>query len=113
MTLRRQEMTSAPSRIDIDLRDLVVTWADRHETRVDLVRLRRECPCARCRELRAGGEAVWPREGVPETLAVENAELAGGWGLSIRWNDRHETGIYTWDLIRAWCGCDRCRSEPV
>jgi DUF971 family protein len=104
-------MTSVPSKIDIDHRDLVVTWPDRHETRLGLVRLRRGCPCARCRELREEGEVVWPRAGVPETLRVENAELAGAWGLSLRWNDRHETGIYTWELLRSWCGCERCLQE--
>jgi DUF971 family protein len=104
-------MSIVPSRIDIDHADLVVTWPDRHETRLGLIELRRDCPCATCTELRAQGKPVWPRADVPETIGVEAAELAGGWGLSIRWNDRHETGIYTWDLIRSWCGCRRCRRE--
>jgi DUF971 family protein len=104
-------MTSVPSKIDIDHRDLVVTWADSHETRLDLVQVRRGCPCAGCRELRDEGEPVWPKAGVPGILSVEDAELSGGWGLSLRWNDRHETGIYTWELLRSWCGCERCLQE--
>lgn len=94
--------------VEVEDGSLVVSWADGHVSRYDLVDLRRRCPCAQCRELRARGEAVWPKPGVPEPLAVVGAELAGGWGLSLQWNDRHETGIYPWDELRSWCACGRC-----
>jgi DUF971 family protein len=94
--------------VDLEAGRLVVVWADEHVSRFELVELRRKCTCAQCRELRARGEAVWPKPGVPESLEVMDAALAGGWGLSLRWNDRHETGIYPWEELRAWCGCEVC-----
>jgi DUF971 family protein len=96
--------------VDLDGDELVIVWGDEHVSRFSLVELRQSCPCAQCRELRARGDEVWPRAGVPDVLEVTDAELAGGWGLSLRWNDRHETGIYPWETLRAWCRCELCSS---
>jgi DUF971 family protein len=35
-------------------------------------------------------------------LTAIDAELVGNWGLTIRWSDGHETGIYAWSILRAW-----------
>lgn len=96
--------------IEVDVADdgVVVTWGDEHVTRFELIDLRRSCTCAQCRELRAQGAEIWPRPGVPDVLRVDGAELAGGWGLLVKWNDRHETGIYPWETLRAWCPCAEC-----
>jgi len=94
--------------VDLEADTLVVVWADEHVSRFELEELRRSCTCAQCRELRAREEAIWPQPGVSRTLEVTGAELIGGWGLSLRWNDRHETGIYQWEMLRAWCGCELC-----
>lgn len=94
--------------VDVEADSLVVVWADEHVSRFELVELRRSCTCAQCRELRERGEAIWPKPGVPATVEVTGAELVGGWGLSLQWNDRHETGIYRWETLRAWCGCELC-----
>jgi DUF971 family protein len=97
-----------PIKVDIDRSELVVTWADDHLTRFGLIELRRRCTCAQCGELRDRGEPIWPKPGVPDTLQVDDAELIGGWGVSLRWNDRHETGIYPWEVLRSWCKCAEC-----
>jgi DUF971 family protein len=102
--------------VDVTLQDdqaLVITWADDHVSRYGLVALRRSCTCAQCTEWRKQDAPIWPRPGVPDALAIEDAELAGGWGISIRWNDRHDTGIYTWETLRSWCRCDDCSSPPA
>ncbi|MGH2748893.1 MAG: DUF971 domain-containing protein [Actinomycetota bacterium] len=97
-----------PIQVDVDDDGVVVTWGDEHVTRFELVDLRLRCTCAQCRELRAQGATIWPRAGVPEVLRVIDAELAGGWGLTLKWNDRHETGIYPWETLREWCRCAQC-----
>jgi DUF971 family protein len=97
--------------VDLEADTLVVVWADEHVSQFELVALRRSCTCAQCRELRAQGETIWPKPGVPGILEVTDAELVGGWGLSLRWNDRHETGIYRWETLRTWCRCELC-SRP-
>jgi DUF971 family protein len=94
--------------VDLEGGTLVIVWADEHVSRFTLEELRRSCTCAQCRELRDRGEVIWPKPGVPETLEVTGAELVGAWGLSLRWNDRHETGIYSWETLRSWCRCELC-----
>jgi DUF971 family protein len=58
--------------------------------------------------LRQRDVVVWPQAGAPEVLRIETAELVGAYGMSVVWNDTHTTGIYSWETLRAWCGCDRC-----
>jgi DUF971 family protein len=60
--------------------------------------------------LRQRDVAVWPRPGAPEALRIVTAALVGGYGLSVDWNDTHTTGIYSWETLRAWCGCPVCAS---
>jgi DUF971 family protein len=35
-------------------------------------------------------------------LEAVDAELVGNWGILIRWNDGHGTGIYAWGLLAEW-----------
>jgi prepilin-type processing-associated H-X9-DG protein len=92
-----------PATIDVE-RDEGVTIAfrDGHVARFALLELRRACPCAACRGLRDQRQVVWPRPGSPEPLHVDHAELHGGWGLNITWNDGHATGIYPFEALRDW-----------
>jgi DUF971 family protein len=85
---------------------LTIEWADGTVARFGLEQLRVNCPCAECRGRREQGQPAWPRPGAPQPLAATGAELVGAWGLSLRWNDRHETGIYAWGLLRHWAGAD-------
>ena len=90
--------------IDIDRqRSVRLTFDDGFGCELPLDALRQACPCATCRSYRDRGEAAWPRPGQPATVTIEDAELAGAWGLSIRWSDGHSTGIYSWDALRSWC----------
>lgn len=100
-----------PVRIDVPTpTDLAVEWGDGHTSRYDLEQLRRACSCAECTELRGQGQALWPRPGGPIGLEIHDAELIGAWGLSVRWNDGHETGVYTWESLRALCACRTCQN---
>ena len=92
-----------PTTIDLQ-RDagLTITWDDGRVSRFGLEELRVNCQCAECRGLRDRDDVVWPKPGSPQPLRAEDAELVGAWGLSIRWNDGHSTGIYAWDVLRAW-----------
>ena len=92
-----------PATIDV-ARDEGVTirFHDGHVARFDLLTLRAACPCATCRQLRDQGEAGWPRPGSPTPLRIEDAELHGGWGLRITWNDDHTTGIFPFESLREW-----------
>jgi DUF971 family protein len=90
---------AAPVAVDV-ARDegVTVTWDDGAVASFGLEELRRNCPCAACRELRGAGRPV----AGPGPFRVESAETVGAWGLALVWNDGHSTGIYPWDRLRAW-----------
>lgn len=94
--------------IDRD-RAVTVSWADGHQSTYELADLRRRCPCAHCHELRQQGRPVAVDAG--ESLQIAGAELTGAWGLALAWSDRHNTGVYRWDVLRSWCACPTCRPE--
>ncbi len=88
---------------------LTLVFVDGLECRFDLAELRVNCPCASCRTDRDRDELPWPKATSPTPLMIRDAELVGAWGLGITWNDGHSTGIYSWELLRRWCGT----SEPT
>ena len=42
-----------------------------------------------------------------------DAEFTGNYGLQLKWNDGHQTGIFSWELLRRWCGCPVCVPEET
>jgi DUF971 family protein len=61
--------------------------------------LRIACPCAACVDEISGRRMLDPAS-IPETIAPVAIELVGGYGLRVRWNDGHSTGIYTFAWFR-------------
>jgi DUF971 family protein len=94
---------TAPASVDVDRsHGLSVTWPDGYVARLGLETLRVGCPCAECRGRRERGRPIWPLPASPRPLRVEEARLVGGWGIALAWNDGHDTGIYSWTLLREW-----------
>jgi DUF971 family protein len=87
--------------VDIELdraEALRVTYDDGVRAEFPISAVREACPCAGCRGRRDQGQRV---TSATDVQAVD-AELHGNWGISIRWNDGHDTGIYSWELLRRW-----------
>jgi DUF971 family protein len=85
---------------------LEIGWADGHATVYDTTTLRWLCPCAFCR-----GEAGMPGwlDSAP-TLTAEQTRLVdvalvGGYAIAPTWGDGHQTGYYTYALLRDRCPC--------
>jgi DUF971 family protein len=83
---------------------LAIDWADGIRTFVGFQKLRKSCPCASCRE-----EREKPAD--PFKLVSERELLAGSptpskmlprghYAYQIVWNDGHDAGIYTLELLR-------------
>jgi DUF971 family protein len=88
----------APTVVELDrAHGLTLEWADGSRAEFALDELRQNCPCAECRGLRDQGRVPGPGP-----VTALDAELVGGWGLSIHWSDGHQTGIYAWSILRAW-----------
>ncbi|MEM1067443.1 MAG: DUF971 domain-containing protein [Planctomycetota bacterium] len=89
---------------------IVITWDDGAQTHWTAQRLRDECPCATCREKRKG--AAEKKEAKPTLLPVLSAAEArpltieamrpvGSYAYNIRFSDGHNSGIFTFDLLRS------------
>jgi DUF971 family protein len=81
---------------------LRITWADGRVCLYDAPFLRRSCPCAQCvnewtvvRVLKA--------EAVSDALLIGDISIDGRYELNFRWSDGHETGIYSFRLLRELC----------
>lgn len=100
---RLDDATPPPRTIDVDRAEAItLTWDDGTTSTFPLEELRVNCPCAECRGLRERGLPVWPKPSSPLPLRIETAELVGGWGLTVTWNDGHSTGIFAWSILRFW-----------
>jgi DUF971 family protein len=93
--------------------ELFIEWEDGHESRYPLAGLRAACPCAECRGGHEGmGQPVTPdlmRSRVVEGPAAElvSLEAVGNYALLLVWADGHRYGIYSWDMLRRLCPCER------
>jgi len=81
--------------VDNDTHVVVAQWADGHESRLPIERLRGYCPCAECQG--HGGDIHWidnSAEGITE------AEPVGRYAIRFTFNDSHATGIFRWMHLR-------------
>lgn len=83
----------------VDDRTLSITWTDGKETRLDVVELRRRCPCANCKDEWTRAARLKP-EDVADTVRPIRIETVGAYALKIAFSDGHSTGIYTFSSLR-------------
>lgn len=99
-------------RADKTARTVQITWSDEHISVYNFDGLRLACPCVECK----GGHA---NMGIPTSKsAVKNApatdlqllgiEAVGTYAIQPNWSDGHNTGFYSWELLREICPCDQC-----
>ncbi len=81
---------------------LRINWADGRVCRYGAVALRRVCPCAQCVNEYTGERMLDPAT-VSDSLGVESVDLVGRYALNFRWSDGHQTGIYSFRLLRELC----------
>ncbi|MDY7102377.1 MAG: DUF971 domain-containing protein [Actinomycetota bacterium] len=80
---------------------VAIEFGDGRTFTYGLAELRQHCPCAHCRGRRDQGQLPWDPAHIDE-LRITDAELTGGWGIRLEWQDGHGTGIYPWEHLRAW-----------
>lgn len=83
----------------LDERTLGITWNDGRQDSLDVVLLRRKCPCAACIDEWTRAPLLKP-EDVQETVRPLKLESVGAYALKVYFNDGHATGIYTFPLLR-------------
>lgn len=81
---------------------LRVGWGDGRSCRYGAAALRRVCPCAQCVNEMTGQRMLDPNA-VPDDLTIESVQIVGRYALTFRWSDGHQTGIYSFRLLRELC----------
>lgn len=96
-----------PKRINIQSTDeLEIVWKDDAVSRYTPRQLRLACPCASCVE-EWTGEKVLDPDSVPENIVLLHTELVGRYALTFKWSDFHQTGIFSFELLRKLAGLDQ------
>lgn len=84
----------------IDARTLGIQWTDGRRDALDVVMLRRKCPCAVCIDEWTREQRLKPSD-VPDTVRPLHIESVGSYALKIEFTDGHSTGIYTFPMLRS------------
>jgi DUF971 family protein len=106
-----------PANIEVHLPDRTMTiqWGDGHRSVYPFDLLRKECPCAVCREARQAAKSdpfnVVTNAVRPGEVTVTGAEQVGRYAVRFEWSDHHDTGIYAYEYLRGICPCDQCQSS--
>jgi len=94
-----------PESVDlINERQLKIVWNDGVEMTYEMDKLRNSCTCATCRTSKEEGHFIItpaPKDQpLPKKYLFRDIEEVGRYAYLIKWQDGHETGIYTFELLR-------------
>lgn len=90
---------------------LGIEWSDGHKGVYPLRYLRQHCPCAACTDEMTGELRIKP-DSVAMFIGVKDIEPVGRYALRFRWTDGHDTGLYSFTLLRnQFCRCPLCKAE--
>jgi DUF971 family protein len=84
---------------------LLIEWSDGQRRVYRYRELRDACPCATCREQRQASPqpaGLLPVLTAAETrpLSIAGMKPVGNYAYSIEFSDAHDSGIYTFELLR-------------
>ena len=93
------EGSPRPLEIGEDQGQLKITWSDKTESHYPFDYLRNHCPCAVCVD-----EWTGERKNLVLLLSSDfrpmNVSPVGNYAIQIAWSDGHNTGIYSYKLLR-------------
>jgi ATP-binding protein involved in chromosome partitioning len=76
-----------------------IGWRDGKVTVLDGRALRLACPCAMCVDEITRQPLLDPKT-VPEKIRILGTDVVGRYALRFRFSDNHDTGIFTFPLLR-------------
>lgn len=109
-----EHLDDCPKHIELRRSEgLELHWKDGSKSFFPIAMLRRMSPSADARALRdalaANPLTVIPSSASNTPLAAIDAELVGNYAIRIRFNDGHDTGLYSWKYL---CSIDPDRANP-
>lgn len=96
----------------VDGQHLGIRWKDDHESEYHVFYLRYHCPCAHCVDEVTGERRIEADE-INENVRPVRLESVGNYAIRIEWDDGHDTGIYSFELLRELCPCEECKDRNV
>jgi DUF971 family protein len=90
-----------------DGKALEIRWRDGHVSVYQPRYIRLNCPCAGCVDEMSGQRTLRP-EMVPEGIYPSAIEYVGRYALKFVWSDGHDTGLFSFETLRALCPCSSC-----
>jgi DUF971 family protein len=83
---------------------LLIEWSDGERRKYAFKALRDACPCATCREKRSAPQdpLSLPMLGAEQLAPVKvvGMQPVGTYAYTIKFSDGHDTGIFTFELLR-------------
>lgn len=91
-----------PQSVQVIGTELAIAWSDGAESFIPLETVRRGCPCASCGgEPDVLGNVVRPEVSYgPNSFQIRKLEIVGGYAVQVRWQDGHDTGLFTYPYLR-------------
>ncbi len=83
-----------------DPRTLSILWEDGHRDDFDVRDLRLACPCALCISEMTGEKLLDPKT-IRSDVSPRQIMSIGNYAIKVDWNDGHNTGIYSFESLRA------------
>jgi DUF971 family protein len=105
ITFKKRDV-DPPQSIDVTEESAIrIVWPGGPEVTIPAVRLRDACPCAGCVEEGTGKKLLNPAT-IPSDIRPLAIEPVGNYAVKVQWSDGHNTGIYTWQVLRSASGLE-------
>jgi len=92
-----------------DPRTLSILWEDGHRDDFDVRDLRLACRCALCIEEMSGRKLLDPKT-IRSDVSPRQIMSIGNYAINFDWSDGHNSGIYSFDALRAFGASAAARS---
>jgi len=79
--------------------ELTINWSDDSKSHYLAADLRRSCPCAMCIN-EWTGEKILSDESVPDDVHFSHISIVGRYALNFHFSDGHDTGIFSFAMLR-------------
>ena len=97
------------NKVELSEKSVSIQWDDGHKSFYEAKYLRINCGCAECVEEWSNRKLLNPAS-VPTDIRAEDYLMVGKYAVQFLWSDAHFTGIYPFEMLRALCQCDECKT---
>jgi DUF971 family protein len=100
----KRSASTPPEAIDlVEGGKVRIAWPGGPAVEVAFKTLRDRCPCAGCVEEWTGRKLL-DASTIPDDIRPLAIDPVGSYAVKFTWSDGHDSGLYTWDALRAACG---------